>query len=80
MTDTVETYRIVGNCCGRNFSRITGYSRNIIHEFLVFVDKDRAIVLIRENIIREILYLKHSRKFSPTKISRYEKLNREMNV
>ena len=48
------------------FSRITGYLRNIISECLVFVDKDRAIAPIRENIILEILYLAHSRKFSPT--------------
>ena len=38
---------------------------------LFSVDKDRAIALIRENIIREMLYLAHSRKFSPAKISRY---------
>ena len=38
---------------------------------LFFVDKDRAIALIRENIIREMLYLAHSRKVSPAKISRY---------
>ena len=31
---------------------------------LVLVDKDRSIALIRENIICEMLYLSHSRKFS----------------
>ena len=31
---------------------------------LFFVDTDRAIALIRENIIREMLYLARSRKFS----------------
>ena len=39
--------------------------------FFFVVDKDRAIALIRENNIREMLYLTHSRKFSPAKISRY---------
>ena len=38
---------------------------------LFSVDKDRAVVLIRENIIREMLCLAHSLKFSPAKISRY---------
>ena len=38
---------------------------------LFSVDKDRAIALIRENIIREMLYLAHSRNFLPLKISRY---------
>ena len=36
-----------------------------------FVDKDRAIALIRENIIREMLYLAHSQKFYLAKIARY---------
>ena len=44
----------------------------IICECLVFVDKDRAIALIRKkNIIREMLYLVHSRKFYFVKISHY---------
>ena len=38
---------------------------------LFFVDKDRAIALIRENIIRGMLYLVHSRKIFSAKISRY---------
>ena len=38
---------------------------------MVLVDKDKLKELIRENIIREMLYLEHSRKFSPAKISRY---------
>ena len=42
MTDTVEIYRIAGNCRGRKFSRITGCSRNIIHEYLVLVDKEKG--------------------------------------
>ena len=36
-----------------------------------FVDKDRAIALIHENILREMLYLAQSRKFSPAKVFRY---------
>ena len=44
---------------------------NIFHECLVFVDKDRVIALIREIIIREMLYLAHSRKISPVKIFHY---------
>ena len=51
--------------------KILPYSRNfsrIITEYYLqmLVDKDRAIALIREK-----LYLVHSRKFSPTKISHY---------
>ena len=42
MTDTVDTYRIAGNCRGKIFSQITGYSRNIINEYLVFVDKEKG--------------------------------------
>ena len=53
------------------FCELQAIRENIIHECFVFVDKDRTIALIRENIIREMLYLVHSRKFSPVKISRY---------
>ena len=53
------------------FCELLAIRENIICKCLVFVDKDRAIVLIRENIICEMLYLAHSRTFSPTKISRY---------
>ena len=51
---------------GENFRDLQAIRENIIRECLVFVDKDRAIALIRE-----MLYLAHSRKFSPAKISRY---------
>ena len=46
------------------------YSGKVSRE-KIFADKDRSIALIRENIIREILYLAHSQKVSPAKISRY---------
>ena len=36
---------------------------NFIHECLIIVDKDRAIALIRVNIIRKILHLARSRNF-----------------
>ena len=45
------------------FRELQAIRESIIHECLVFVDKDRAIALIRENIIRKMLYLAHSRKF-----------------
>ena len=44
---------------------------NCIHEFHVLVDKDRAIALIHENNIHEIVYFTHPRKFSSSKIYRY---------
>ena len=59
-------YRIAGN-----FRELQAIRENIICECLVFVDKDRAIALTRKKIIREMLYLAHSRKFSPEKISCY---------
>ena len=65
----LTTYRISGNF--REFRELQAIRENIICECLVFVDKDRAIALIRENIIHEMLYLAHSQKFSPAKISRY---------
>ena len=52
----------------REFRELQAIRENIIY-VLFFVDKDRA--LIHEDIIREMLYLAHSRKFSPAKISRY---------
>ena len=52
---------------GDYFCELQAICENIIRECLAFVDKDRAIVLIREKIIREMLYLVHSRKFSPAK-------------
>ena len=60
-------YCIMENFHGRKFRELQAICENIIRECL-FVDKDRAIVLIRENSIREMLYLK---KFSPAKISRH---------
>ena len=58
-----------GKFCGRKFlriSRITSYSRKYYQQMSCFVDKNRAIALIHENIIHEMLSLMHSRKFSPT--------------
>ena len=57
--------KIFANFANRLFAKIL--SANVLFS----VDKDRAIALIRENIIREMLYLAHSRKISPAKISRY---------
>ena len=54
-----------------NFANYRLFAKVLSANVLLYVDKDRAIVLIRENIIREMLYLAHSRKFSPAKISRY---------
>ena len=53
----------------KSFANFANYrlSANVLFS----VDKDRAIALIRENIIRKILYLALSRKFSSAKISRY---------
>ena len=61
-------HSIPGHFHGRTFSRvsrITGYYRllqaireNIIRECPVFVDKNRAIALIRENIISEMLRIR----------------------
>ena len=54
-----------------NFANYRLFAKISSANVLFYVDKDRAIALIRENIIHEMLYLAHSRKFSPTKISRY---------
>ena len=54
-----------------NFANYRQFAKILSANVLFSVDKDRAIVLIRENIIREMLYLTHSPKFSPTKISSY---------
>ena len=53
-----------------NFANYRQFAKIFSANVLFSVDKDRAIALIRENIIREMLYLAHSRKFSPTKIRR----------
>ena len=54
----ITGYRIAGNFRGRKFSRIsriTGYSRKYYpRNVLFFVDKGRAIALIRKNIIWRI--------------------------
>ena len=52
-------YCIVGNF----HEELPLIRQNIIRKCIVFVDKDRAIVLIHENIIREMLY----REFLPQK-------------
>ena len=54
-----------------NFANYRLFAKILSANVLFFVDKDRAIALIRENIIREMLYLAHSRKFSPAKIYHY---------
>ena len=54
-----------------NFANYRLFAKILSANVLFFVDKDRAIAMIRENIIREMLYFVHSRKFSPAKISRY---------
>ena len=41
-------YHIVGN-----FHKLQAVCENIIRKCLVFIDKDRAIALIRKNIVRE---------------------------
>ena len=71
-TDKIEAhaqyYRIAGNFVGENFRELRAIRENtcIIRECLVFAEKDRAIALIRENIIHQKLYLVHPRNFSPT--------------
>ena len=70
-----EIYHIAGNFRGKYFRKFQAIRENIIQECLVYVDKDRAIALIRKNIIREMLYLVHSRKFSPSKISNFTVLH-----
>ena len=54
-----------------NFANYRLFAKISSANVLFYVDKDRTIALIRENIIREMLYLAHSRKVSLTKISRY---------
>ena len=53
------------------FANYRLFAKILSTNVLFFVDKDRAIALIHVNIIREMLYLEHSRKISPAKISRY---------
>ena len=55
----------------REFRELKAIRDKYISQCLVLVEKDRPIALIRKNIIREIHYLAHLRKFSPAKISRY---------
>ena len=61
------SYRLAGNFRGRiiifaNFRLFAKIlSANGCPRMSFFVDKDRAIALILENIIREMLYLAHSR-------------------
>ena len=50
----------------REFRELQAIRESVIRECLVFVDKDRALALIRE-----MLYLAHLRQFSAAKISRY---------
>ena len=54
-----------------NFANYRLFAKISSANVLFYVDKDRAIALIRENIIRKMVYLTHSRKVSPTKISCY---------
>ena len=64
----------MGNFAGENFANFVNYrlfAKILSANVLFFVDKYRAIALIRENVIHEMLYLAHSRKFSRAKISRY---------
>ena len=49
------------------FANYRLFAKILSANVLFFVDKDRAIALIREN---EMLYLAHSQKFSPAKIFR----------
>ena len=46
-----------------NFTNYRLFAKISSANVLFFFDKDRAIALIRENIIREMLCLAHSRKF-----------------
>ena len=46
-----------------NFENNRLFANILSANALFFVDKDRAIALIRENIIHEMLYVAHSRKF-----------------
>ena len=48
-----------------NFANCWLFAKILSANVLFFVDTDRAIALIRENIIREMLYLARSRKFFP---------------
>ena len=43
-----------------NFANHRQFTKILSANVLFSVDKDRAIMLIRENIIREMLYLAHS--------------------
>ena len=52
-----------------NFANYRLFAKILSANVLFSVDEDRAIALIRENIIREMLYLAHSRKFPLAKIS-----------
>ena len=54
-----------------NFANYRLFAKIVSANVLFYVDKDRAIALIRENIIREMLYVVHSQKFYPVKISRF---------
>ena len=55
-----------------NFVNYRLFAKILSANVLFSVDKDSAIALIRENIIREMLYLAHLQKFSSAKISRYK--------
>ena len=49
--------------------RLFAKTLSVNDQCLVLFNKDRAKALIRKNIIREMLYLTRSRKFSPAKSS-----------